>query len=151
MQWTFGTCAGTLFREGIQSIKSAWDGIDWRRQQVRDAGLIVGFGLAAYVCARWYSLGPRLFDFGTKYERWDVDDIIFVIFLMSFAFAIYSYRRLKDLSREMEARRRAEMEARKLARHDPLTGLPNRRFFVERLDEVLFENDRGLTLSHSCT
>jgi diguanylate cyclase (GGDEF)-like protein len=31
----------------------------------------------------------------------------------------------------------AEIEARNLARHDPLTGLPNRRFFAERLDECL--------------
>src|SRR6267154_1463238 len=30
-----------------------------------------------------------------------------------------------------------ELEAKKLARHDPLTGLPNRRFFVETLGEVL--------------
>jgi diguanylate cyclase (GGDEF)-like protein len=37
----------------------------------------------------------------------------------------------------MEARRGAELEAKKLARHDPLTGLPNRRFFVETLGEVL--------------
>ena len=31
----------------------------------------------------------------------------------------------------------AEVEARNLARHDPLTGLPNRRFFAEKLDEGL--------------
>jgi diguanylate cyclase (GGDEF)-like protein len=31
----------------------------------------------------------------------------------------------------------AEVEARNLARHDPLTGLPNRRFFAEKLDECL--------------
>jgi diguanylate cyclase (GGDEF)-like protein len=37
----------------------------------------------------------------------------------------------------MKARHSAELEAEKLARHDPLTGLPNRRFFVETLGEVL--------------
>jgi diguanylate cyclase (GGDEF)-like protein len=37
----------------------------------------------------------------------------------------------------MKARRSAELEAQKLARHDPLTGLPNRRFFVEMLGETL--------------
>ena len=31
----------------------------------------------------------------------------------------------------------AEVEAHNLARHDPLTGLPNRRFFSETLDECL--------------
>ena len=56
---------------------------------------------------------------------------------MSIGFAIFSYRRVKELSIEMKARRVAELEAKKLARHDPLTGLPNRRFFVETLGEVL--------------
>jgi diguanylate cyclase (GGDEF)-like protein len=37
----------------------------------------------------------------------------------------------------MKARICAEVEARNLARHDPLTGLPNRRFFEERLEECL--------------
>jgi diguanylate cyclase (GGDEF)-like protein len=33
----------------------------------------------------------------------------------------------------------AELEARNQARHDPLTGLPNHRFFVEKLDECLLD------------
>jgi GGDEF domain-containing protein len=56
---------------------------------------------------------------------------------MSFGFAIYTYRRVKDLSHEMKARQIAEIEALKLTRRDPLTGLPNRRSFVEKLNQVL--------------
>jgi diguanylate cyclase (GGDEF)-like protein len=37
----------------------------------------------------------------------------------------------------MKGRRSAELEAKKLSRHDPLTGLPNRRFFVEAFSDVL--------------
>ncbi len=37
----------------------------------------------------------------------------------------------------MKARKRAEQDASRMARHDPLTGLPNRRYFVEKLNEVL--------------
>ena len=37
----------------------------------------------------------------------------------------------------MRARRSAELEAERLAQHNSLTGLPNRRFFVEALGEVL--------------
>lgn len=136
---TLGTRARTLLRNGSKSIQSTWNAVDWRRQEFRDAALIGGLGTAAYLCARWFSLGPKLFQFGTNYERWDIDDIIFVVFAISLAFAIYSYRRVKDLSREMAARRKAEMEAQKLARHDALTGLPNRRFFVEKLHEVLLK------------
>jgi diguanylate cyclase (GGDEF)-like protein len=50
---------------------------------------------------------------------------------------VFGFRRYQDLSREIKARIAAERDARDLARHDPLTGLPNRRFFDEKLDEPL--------------
>jgi diguanylate cyclase (GGDEF)-like protein len=50
---------------------------------------------------------------------------------------VYGFRRYQDVSREIRARISAELEARNLARHDALTGLPNRRFFAEKLDECL--------------
>jgi diguanylate cyclase (GGDEF)-like protein len=133
----FTARANALLQDYSQLIRKTWNGIDWRRQEIRDGAFILALGVVAYACARLFSLGPKLFQFGIDNARWDIDDLIFVVFLMSLAFAAYSYRRVKDLSREMEARRKAEMEAHKLARHDPLTGLPNRRFFVERLGEVL--------------
>jgi diguanylate cyclase (GGDEF)-like protein len=39
--------------------------------------------------------------------------------------------------RRGESRRAVEAAAQRLARHDPLTGLPNRRFFNEKLDDAL--------------
>jgi GGDEF domain-containing protein len=66
-----------------------------------------------------------------------VDDAILMSFLLSIGLVIYSIRRLQDLSKEIKARSAAEDEAHKLARHDPLTGLPNRRFFTEKLDDAL--------------
>ena len=38
---------------------------------------------------------------------------------------------------ELQGTRACERRARHLAMHDPLTDLPNRRFFIERLDHVL--------------
>jgi diguanylate cyclase (GGDEF)-like protein len=74
---------------------------------------------------------------GIDYADWEVDDIIFVVFMLSVALMLYGFRRYRDLSREIGARVEAEQEALKLARHDPLTGLPNRRFFEEKLDQCL--------------
>jgi diguanylate cyclase (GGDEF)-like protein len=43
----------------------------------------------------------------------------------------------RDLQRDMRAREEAERRAAHLARHDSLTGLPNRRFLNERLQQHL--------------
>ncbi|WP_461346281.1 MULTISPECIES: putative bifunctional diguanylate cyclase/phosphodiesterase [unclassified Bradyrhizobium] len=69
-----------------------------------------------------------------------LDDIVFTIFvafLLSVSLAIFSVRRYRQLVRETEARIIAEGEACDFGRHDPLTGLPNRRLFDEELDLCL--------------
>jgi diguanylate cyclase (GGDEF)-like protein len=69
--------------------------------------------------------------------EWEVDDAIFIVFMMSMALAVFTWRRMRDLHREVTARRAAEDAAQRLARHDPLTGLPNRRYFNEKLEEAV--------------
>ncbi|WP_456854970.1 putative bifunctional diguanylate cyclase/phosphodiesterase [Bradyrhizobium sp. USDA 4501] len=69
-----------------------------------------------------------------------LDDIVFTIFvafLLSVSLTIFSVRRYRQLVRETEARIIAEGEACDFGRHDPLTGLPNRRLFDEELDLCL--------------
>jgi diguanylate cyclase (GGDEF)-like protein len=113
----------------------------WTRNGVPSATLdviiIAIFSIILLSVEYFYDLAPQLFQFALDYQEWEVDNLIFVGFVMSIGCAIFSYRRLRELAVEMEARRGAELEAKKLARHDPLTGLPNRRFFVETLGEVL--------------
>jgi diguanylate cyclase (GGDEF)-like protein len=111
--------------------------LDWRRPEARDAVALFAAAVISYVVAHTYDLAPKLFQLGIDYAEWELDDIIFVVFVMSVAMMIYAFRRYRDLSREIKSRIGAELEARKLARHDPLTGLPNRRFFEERLEEYL--------------
>jgi diguanylate cyclase (GGDEF)-like protein len=111
--------------------------LDWRRPDIRDSVFILGVTALASVLAHLYELGPHLFQLGHDYAEWELDDIIFVVFVLSIAMMIYSFRRYLDLSREIKARITAEHEALKLARHDPLTGLPNRRFFEQKLEEYL--------------
>src|ERR1700722_12950438 len=112
-------------------------GLDWRVSATKDAILLFGTGIIIFAFAHVYDLPPRLLQFGLDHADWEEDDAIFVVFMLSVALMIYGYRRYKDLSREITGRIAAEGEALKLARHDPLTGLPNRRFFEERLQEYL--------------
>ena len=72
-----------------------------------------------------------------RYDYFGLDDIFGIYFLLSIGVMIFTYRRMQDLSKEVRARRAAEQIAHNLARHDPLTGLPNRRFFSEKLDHAL--------------
>jgi diguanylate cyclase (GGDEF)-like protein len=111
--------------------------LDWRISATRDAIILLGIGLIIFAFAHVFDLPPYLLQFGLDHADWEVDDLIFVVFMLSVALMIFGFRRYKDLSSEMKARIGAESEARKLARHDPLTGLPNRRFFEEKLEECL--------------
>jgi diguanylate cyclase (GGDEF)-like protein len=124
-----------LSRVLSQVFQANW--FDLRRSDTRDAIILLGVAVLCYVGTHTYDLAPKLFQFGIDYAEWEIDDIIFVMFFMSIAVTVYAFRRYRDLSKEIKARIRAEFEARKLARHDPLTGLPNRRFFAEKLEECL--------------
>ena len=113
------------------------DWFDWQRRDRRDAVVILIIAVLAYVAGHYYELPSKLFQFTLDYSGTEIDDIIFVVFILSVALVFYGFRRYQDISREIKARISAELEARDLARHDPLTGLPNRRFFAEKLDEYL--------------
>ena len=108
-----------------------------RRRHVRDAIVLFGITLIAFAFADSYDLPPRVFQLALDYASWQVDNLILMSVVSSIALMIYGFRRYQDLSREIKARRSAELEARNLARHDPLTGLPNRRFFAEKLDDCI--------------
>jgi diguanylate cyclase (GGDEF)-like protein len=124
------------FSHGLSRAFSA-DWFDLKRRDTRDAIGLLGIGIITFLAAHTYDLPPHLLQFGLDHADWEVDDIIFVLFMLSAAMMIYGFRRYQDLSREIKARTAAELDARNLARHDPLTGLPNRRFFKEKLEECL--------------
>lgn len=109
----------------------------YQRRDVRDALVLSGVALIAFSFSYLFDIPHKIFHFTAYHDHWRMDDFIFVSLVLSVSLTIYGLRRYQDISREIKARRSAELEARNLARHDSLTGLPNRRFFTEKLDECL--------------
>jgi diguanylate cyclase (GGDEF)-like protein len=135
---TNGTASGSTLMGFPARLRPATrGGIDWKRPDVRDAFVLLGAAVLALVVAHVYDLPPILNHLGLNHPDWKPDDTIFLVVVLLVAPMIYGFRRYRELSREIKARISAEIEARNLARHDPLTGLPNRRFFEERLEECL--------------
>jgi diguanylate cyclase (GGDEF)-like protein len=137
MHSIYGAPVARALMQGGRLVHRTRRGIASLRPGTLDAAVIGVAAAIVYAFSEFYDLPPKLFQLGIDYADWDLDDAIFIIFVMSVGFAIFSYRRVKELAVEMNARRSAELEAKNLARRDPLTGLPNRRFFVETLSEVL--------------
>ncbi len=78
-----------------------------------------------------------LYRWSRLHEDLQLDEIFALVLCIGVAAVIFSVRRVLDLGHEMEERKRAEKEAHQLARHDVLTGLPNRRRFLELFQKIV--------------
>ena len=72
-----------------------------------------------------------------------VDPIVASTLMLNVALIIFILRRHRDLTREVEERRKAERRARELADIDPLTGCLNRRSIAPATDQLVGEANRN--------
>ena len=84
-----------------------------------------------YLLAVWYDALDRFLVYTNEPQSDAIDWLVILFVFLGVAAKIYSVRRTIDLQREVVARRKAQAEAHQMARHDVLTGLPNRRRFIE--------------------
>ncbi|MCJ1962158.1 putative bifunctional diguanylate cyclase/phosphodiesterase [Novosphingobium mangrovi (ex Hu et al. 2023)] len=103
----------------------------------RDAAII--FGLALVLLAVF--IGAEAFeyvvDFSHRHEHLEIDEGLTVLMVMPIAMGIFAWRRLAEARTELARRIEAEEKAHALARHDPLTGLPNRRHAEHEIGRAL--------------
>ena len=107
------------------------------RPDARDL-VMIGVGSAAMLLAAMMTDAfDRLHGFSHTHEEWHIDSVLTALVIAPFGLSIYAVRRLHEVRREAELRRLAQAEARMLAVHDALTGLPNRRRLAEGLHAAL--------------
>ena len=85
-----------------------------------------------------------LYQWSRLHEDIQLDEWFLLAVTVGVAAIFYSVRRVRELRREIARREEAEREAHRLAHHDALTGLPNRRQFVDdfrSLTERLSESE----------
>ncbi len=105
--------------------------------------------IASYVPARHAADGPiegafevysdvtELLD-KQEQARWQVAGLVLVVLSTLYAFLFFIVRKAdRIIARQRRERDAKEEEIRHQAYHDPLTGLPNRAYFAERLQEVI--------------
>lgn len=109
----------------------------WREPRVRDGLLISVVGLITFAFAASHDAFETIHAFVASHDEWEADELFVLAVILCVCGLFYALRRLRELSVEIEARQTAETEAQRLALHDPLTGLPNRRHFSGKLRETL--------------
>src|SRR5260370_27636887 len=109
--------------------------IDWRRRDVKDAVVITVLTIFAFAISITLDLYDYVNAFVLEHEDLKLDELLMMSSIISIALIIYGYRRFNDLSREMAARKKAEIETQAerakssetiphMERTHPLAGLP---------------------------
>ena len=115
----------------LSPIKSLAAWYARQSRMVRDLIVMGAIGLPLYLLAVWYDTLDKFLVFTNEPQSDAIDWLVILFVFLGVAAKIYSVRRTIDLRREVVARRKAQAEAHQMARHDVLTGLPNRRRFIE--------------------
>jgi diguanylate cyclase (GGDEF)-like protein len=121
------------FRELIENLRRPLKRLELRKRHQRDIVAIFIAAISFYLAALVTDL-PGLF----KGDHL-LNPLLLGLAVAAVSTAVYAYRRIHDINREAEAKRQAQAQAHMFARHDPLTGLPNRAFYMERLQAILHQ------------
>jgi diguanylate cyclase (GGDEF)-like protein len=111
----------------------AW--LKGRSRAQADLAVIAAVTVPLYLILFYVNAFDLFHEWSRAHESWQLDEIIVLAFFLGLAAMAFSWRRLLDLKREKIAKESVEQHAFVSARRDPLTGLANRRCFVEEISK----------------
>ncbi|MDR3493624.1 MAG: EAL domain-containing protein [Ancalomicrobiaceae bacterium] len=130
---------------GRRTAVRRWGAI-WASDIRRDIAICLTVAVAISSISWRFEIFENLISFAEKHDDIFIDDLIFAVLCMSLALTVFAVRRMRAQQREIVRRIAAEEQALRLTLGDPLTGLPNRRAFVEMLAAVYGRNERQAVL-----
>src|SRR5215207_7992144 len=108
------------------------------RRVYRDLAVLAAFILAVYALADAFNGFEAFAEWSGRHEEWQMDEFFTLAVLLSFALAVFSWRRWRETTDEVTERRRAEEEVRRL--NEDLERLVAER--TARLDAKVVELER---------
>lgn len=113
----------------------------------RDLLVLAGFIAAGYILATQLDVFAQLQSLVVEHQNLPLGAVFGTIFVTCLGLTLYGFTRSHATVKELSLRVKAEERARRLAMHDQLTGLPNRRQLKGVVNFQLAENDGSRPLA----